>query len=181
MRILTYLLIIYFTSCTHKDINKGNALYSSSFEKFLNLLDIDSLSVKVKDKPILSILFYNVMNCSYFRIYQSSEILIEKITGFTELDNFVLLYAGIDDNIASKYFVIQNINWDNFENTYNITQPCFECFNEPDKIILKELHYRIINDTTFHLIQPDDAFLKKYEEELIKSGYIISPPTPPSN
>ncbi|NDV58960.1 hypothetical protein D0T85_12700 [Bacteroides sp. 519] len=166
--------MILCTCTTSKETQKKR-----SFDSVLIQLPVNSSVLKSNDKVILHAMFYALNdNSQFLRIYETICTLPTEIRGFYELDKFIIIYEGIEDSLSMKYINIEKSDWQKFASRYKVSPPCMECESEPNKMIINEYHYRII-DGRFELFIPDEKHMREYEKKLILEGIIKLPPLPP--
>lgn len=167
--ILLLILILVFSSIQIRAKNSDSSLIYGLIEN----ADKDRKSKNAFESNILVMDFFILENEKYVRLYFIPECIKENLVGYSLINSFIILYFGIEEDLACKYLDLNKKDFDKIPCAWSSIGTDFDLKEEDI------YYYKIINDSCMHQFTPNDNFLKSLEVELIKQGYLKEAPPPP--
>jgi len=173
--VLVVVLIVSARGCENNNFNNSNL--QEIFEKFIiDSCEIDSAVLHDNKKQPIIVDFYEIGKKPYVRVIDFIGISLEKLKGYQEYENYIILYYGVEDSLTNRYLKIVP------SNVKKLKQEYYDLDRFDIHIDLTETqirYYEIKNDTIFERFKPNEFHLDKFKELLINAGIIRLPPPIP--
>jgi len=122
-----------------------------------------------KKHGVISLLFYKIGNNEYFYVQSTPFFNPLTFKGYCYYKDYIIIYEGLNDSVANKFINLNSF----FKTTENIdslkwNNSVFDPFDSPS--------YYKISTCKFLRFTPNKNHIKLLEKELIRVGYILTPP-----